>query len=211
MMRSAANNIKNQPMPAGVKALIFDDDSNRRSLIEELLANIGYSTVGCVSQINQLSEKLTEHNNKQSFDLLIVCQTQVHNDFLEQLKQTLAGYSVPVMMLSEDNSVEAINGAINAGIHNYLVLGVQGNRIKFSVDTAFANFRVIHKLQQKITELQNTLQNRITIEKAKGVIMKNKQLDENKAYTYLRNYSMERSLKIIDVANMVNATEELMN
>ena len=198
-------------MPAGLKALIFDSDGNRRSLIQELLTNIGYSTAGCVTQINQLSKQLAEQDYKKQFDMLVVCQSRVCNDFLEQLKQILEGCSVPVMMMSEDNSVEALNNAISAGIHTYMVLGVQANRMKFSVDTAFANFRVMQGMQQKIAELENALQNRITIEKAKGVIMKNKQFDEDKAYIYLRNYSMERGLKIIDVANMVNATEELMN
>ena len=211
MIRSAANNIKDQLMPAGIKALIFDSDSNRSSLIQELLANIGYSTASCVSQIDQLSKQLTQQNCQKKFDILIVCRSRVDKDFLEQLKQILEGCPVPVMMMSEDNSVEALNNAINAGVHTYMVLGVQANRIKFSVDTAFANFRVMQEMQQKITELQSALQNRITIEKAKGVIMKNKQFDEDKAYIYLRNYSMERGLKIIDVANMVNATEELMN
>ena len=211
MIGSAANNIKDQLMPAGIKALIFDSDTSRRALVQELLANIGYSTTDCISQTNQLSAKLAERDYTQKFDILIVCQTKVYNDFLEQLKQILTGCSVPVMMMSEDNSVEALNRAINAGIHMYMVLGVQRNRIKFSVDTAFANFRVIQGMQQKIVELQNTLQNRIIIEKAKGIIMKNKQLDESKAYVYLRSYSMERGLKIIDVANMINATEELMN
>ena len=69
----------------------------------------------------------------------------------------------------------------------------------------------MQSMQKQITELKNTLQDRIIIEKAKGVIMKNKQLDEDKAYVYLRNYSMDRGLKMVDVANMINATEELMN
>lgn len=198
-------------MPAGVKALILDSDNNRRALIQELLANIGYNTVGCIGNISQLPEQLVKQSNSRYFDILIICQTRIYNNFLEQLHQTLSGFSIPVMMMSEDNSAEALNQTISAGIHAYMLLGVQGNRIKFSVDTAFANFQVIQSMQQKITELQNTLQNRITIEKAKGVIMKNKQLDEGKAYVYLRNYSMHRGLKIVDVAKMINETEELMN
>lgn len=207
MVYSANENMEDRLHSAGVKALIFDNDINRCVLIQELLVNIGYSTVGCIGHISQLSEQL----NKRHFDILIVCQVRVSSDFLEQLKQTLAGCSLPVMMMSEDNSIEALSQVIGAGIHAYMVLGVQGNRIKFSVDTAFANFRVMQSMQQQIAELQNTLQNRIIIEKAKGVIMKNKQLSEGEAYVYLRNYSMGRGLKVVDVANMINATEELMN
>ena len=211
MIRSAASNIKDQLMPVGVKALIFDDDSNRRVLIRELLANIGYNTVACIGQIHQLSAQLAEPPSKHQFDILIVCQTQVYNDFLKKLQQALTNCYVPVLMMSEDSSEEALNKAIDAGIHMYMVLGVQGNRIKFSVDTAFAHFRVMQQMQKKIVQLQSTLQNRITIEKAKGVIMKTKQLDEREAYIYLRNYAMNRGLKIIDIAEMINVTEELMN
>lgn len=198
-------------MPVGIKALILDSDGNRRALIQEPLANIGYSTVGCIDHVNQLSEQLGEQADKQHFDILIVCQTRVYSDFLERLKQTLAGCTVPVMMMSEDNSVEALNQTISAGMHAYMVLGVQSNCITFSVDIAFATFRVIQAMQQQITQLENTLQSRIIIEKARGVIMKNRQLDGDRAYVYLRNYSMDRGLKIVDIAQMINETEKFMN
>lgn len=205
-MQLVANNIKDRLMPASVKALVVDEDSNRSALVQELLNNIGYKSTQYVGDISSLPKEI-----KEKVDLLVVCTAKLTAVYLENLKKIISVSTVPVLMMSEDASSDSMKKAMAIGVHAYMVLGVQGNRMKYFIDFAFANYGVVQKLQQEIIELRTSLSNRIAIEKAKGLVMKNKQLDEEDAYTYLRSYAMNRGLKMVDVATMINEAEEIMS
>lgn len=58
-------------------------------------------------------------------------------------------------------------------------------------------------LERKVDHLETKLEERKTIEKAKGILMKQKGIDENTAYTMLRNEAMKTRKSIRDIAEAV--------
>lgn len=202
------NRVTRLTMPASIKSLVVDSDAKRRVLVEELLGNIGYTTAESIPAIEDLS--LQENWQARASYLLVICTSAVTDELLRTLQSFLDKNPMPVLMMSEDVSTQTTNKAIDAGVSCFLTLHVQGNRIEQAIDSAFANFTVLQELKTQITDLRTQLHDRVTIEKAKGLIIKNKHLDEKQAYQYLRDYSMKKSMKMIDVANMVIAAAELL-
>jgi len=199
----------NNPMPASIKSLLVDADGQRRMLVEELLSNMGYSTVASFASVEQISASVpsVEDNNL----LLILYVDALTDSTTQQIQHFLTHRPMPLLMLVEEIDKAQMRKAMKAGVSAFVSLGVKGNRIKQAIDSAFANFAVVCDLQQQITSLKDRLDSRVIIDKAKGLVMKNRGMDEAEAYQYLREYAMKKGKKLIDIAQMTIATAELLD
>ncbi|WP_315079371.1 ANTAR domain-containing protein [uncultured Clostridium sp.] len=75
--------------------------------------------------------------------------------------------------------------------------------LKNSIDIIFQGKKRILKLQQQVQNLENTLEDRKLIEKAKGNIMEDKNMSENEAFRYIQKLSMDLGKKMSDVAALI--------
>ena len=204
---SISNIADRMALPVGVRSLIVDNDPNRQMWVEELLCNFGYSTALCCADLNELHKEFSGLENGPK--LVILCTDKVSERLLKQLEQFTAVYPLPVLMLAEDTSPASIRSALEAGVTGYMVVGVQGNRIKQAIETTLVQFDVITELKAEIRSLQAQLNDRIVIEKAKGLVMKSRGISEDEAYRYLRDYSMKKGIKLARVAEIILTTAEI--
>ena len=210
MIRAVIDNqISRVASPKRIRSLVVDGDSQRRILVEELLSNMGYSTLESAESIADLASG-TKRLDDQNL-LLVLCVDSATDHLISQLQIFLKSRAMPVLMLAENIDQDGMRNAMKSGVTAFLSLSVQGNRVKQAIDSAFANFSVVNDLQQKISALDSRLENRVTIDKAKGLVMKTKGLDESQAYSYMREYAMKNGKKLIEVAEMTIATAELLD
>ena len=80
------------------------------------------------------------------------------------------------------------------------------------MDVAIARFREFHALRSELEKTKNTLEERKLVDKAKGIVMQQRQCSENEAYNILRKLSMENNKRISEVAEqIISITEALSN
>ncbi|MGD8810993.1 MAG: ANTAR domain-containing protein, partial [Gammaproteobacteria bacterium] len=116
----------------------------------------------------------------------------------------------PIVLFSEDDHPETMQQAVAAGVNAYIVLGISGNRLRTAVDLAFVNFRQTETLRLKVIEAETALRDRKVIERAKGIIMQQRGVDEAAAYGLLRDRAMRQAVRIADVARMVNDASDML-
>lgn len=76
-----------------------------------------------------------------------------------------------------------------------------------SVNMIFQSRRKMAKLQKKVENLENKMEERKIIEKAKKLLIKNKGLTENEAFRFIQKKSMNTGEKMINIAkNIINST-----
>lgn len=75
--------------------------------------------------------------------------------------------------------------------------------LKNSIDIIFQGKKTILRLQQKVQNLENTLEERKLIEKAKGKIMNTESVTENEAFRYIQKVSMNLGKKMSEVATLI--------
>ena len=92
-------------------------------------------------------------------------------------------------MFASDATPETIRKAVRAGVSAYVVDGLEKSRIKSIVAVAVARFEDFQRLK--------------LVERAKGMLMKTRGLDEAGAYALLRKTAMDRKLKLVEVAQLV--------
>jgi response regulator NasT len=78
------------------------------------------------------------------------------------------------------------------------------------IDAAVARFHMIHKIRVELAATKAALEERKIVDRAKGILMRAKGLDEDAAYALLRKTAMDQGRKLVDVAQaLVTVTEML--
>jgi response regulator NasT len=106
-------------------------------------------------------------------------------------------------MFSEDAASATIQAAVRAGVSAYIVDGLQRERITPILEVAIARFREFQALRDELAEIKHTLAERKLVDRAKGILMEQRGLDEEAAYQALRRMAMERRRRVGEVARDV--------
>lgn len=93
--------------------------------------------------------------------------------------------------------------AVDAGVASFVVDGLRPDRVRPIVETALSRFAAFETLKRERDEARSQLAERKLIEKAKGILMQHKSLNEEQAYTALRKAAMKQGRRIADIAQSI--------
>ncbi|QDU98352.1 ANTAR domain-containing response regulator [Lignipirellula cremea] len=88
----------------------------------------------------------------------------------------------------------------------FLLRPLQNNRLDRVLQEAADCFSESERLRQENQELRQCLEDRKIIEKAKGILMKTRNIDENRAFHHLQHVARSQSIKMVDVARVILST-----
>ena len=116
----------------------------------------------------------------------------------------------PIVMFTDDANSDTIQAAIKAGVTAYIVAGMQPERLKPILEVAQARFEADRALREELKTAQGRLAERKIIERAKGIVMQQKQISEDDAFRLMRKLAMDRNLTLLEVAQqLLNVTQLL--
>jgi response regulator NasT len=143
-------------------------------------------------------------------DVIIIGIENPSRDVLEQMFQVSKLVSRPVAMFVDRSDDGMIQAAVEAGVSAYVVDGLRKERVKAIVDTAVSRFNAFDRLQRELVAARNELASRKITERAKGILMRTRQLSEEEAYTLLRQTAMNEKRKLVDIAQSVVTAASLL-
>jgi two-component system, response regulator / RNA-binding antiterminator len=187
-----------------LKILIVDDSAERTRLIEEGLRDAGQTAVthapfhGLVRVIEDLSP-----------DIIVMDLGNPNRDFLEHMFSLSKAIQKPVAMFVDQSSEQAMLDAVEAGVSAYVVDGLRRDRVKPILDLAIARFRAFERIKQERDEARAALDARMTIDRAKRILMRSRSLSEEEAYALLRASAMKQSRSMADIATALIVANEL--
>jgi response regulator NasT len=115
----------------------------------------------------------------------------------------------PVAMFVDNSDRATIQAAVDAGVSTYVVDGLEKERVRPIIDIAISRFHALRRLQEELAEAKEALEARKVIERAKGILMKQKNLSEEEAYNLLRRTAMRHKRKLLDIARSVVTAAEM--
>jgi response regulator NasT len=190
-----------------LKALLVNDDLERSELIRQALRACAHEVVGDAPTGADLPAVVGEHDP----DLLVIDCPVPGNALLAGLRELALQCPMPVVLFTGESSLDVIRRALSAGVSAYIVDGFEPARIGAIVNVALARFSETERLRRELAETRAHLVERKTVERAKGILMKQRGFDEPQAYHALRKMAMDRNLRIGEVAENVIAVAELLN
>jgi response regulator NasT len=78
------------------------------------------------------------------------------------------------------------------------------------IDAAVARFEEFKYLRTALKEANEKLSDRKVVERAKGLIMKQRSISEDDAYNMLRSMAMQKNIRIGQLAKQIIETAELL-
>jgi response regulator NasT len=188
------------------RILVIDESQHRAVDICTGLIQAGHQVAAVLPSAFELIERIEEIKP----DIILIETESPSRDTLEHLGVMNREMPHPVVMFSQDGDSETIRSAVKAGVAAYVVDGFEIGRLKPVVDVAVARFEEHQALRQELADASRKLSERKTIEKAKGILMKSRGLDEDAAYAALRKLAMERSQPLARVADNVVEMAQLL-
>lgn len=177
----------NRRKPDGMKVLIIDPDEARAALVAEGLADVHPLEITRVSSFEQVEGDLA----RLAPDVIVIASDSPDRDTLESLREATGGNRRPVVMFVDQSSPDLAEAAVEAGVAAYVVDGLSAGRVRSVIEVAMSRFKLMQKLRNDLSKTQADLASRKFIERAKGLLMKERSLDEDGAYKLLRKLAMD--------------------
>ena len=189
-----------------MRVLILDESAERGQVLRGGLEHAGYEVAGIVSSPFDLQDAVARLQP----DVIIIDTDSPSRDALEHLCVMGRDQPRPIVMFAVDGDAATIREAVRAGVSAYVVDGLEPERVKAIVEVACARFEELQSLRSELAEANRKLSERKLVERAKGLLMKARGVDEQEAYQLLRTLAMNRSKRIGDAAQDVIAAVELL-
>jgi two-component system, response regulator / RNA-binding antiterminator len=203
--RSGANGMAQplqQPIAmseAALRILLVDQNVTRASILEEGLREAGYSNVTVVRDMQNLLRRIVDADP----DVICIDLENPNRDVLEQMFQVSRAVRRPVAMFVDRSDSDMIKAAVESGVGAYVVDGLRKERVKAVLDMAISRFKAFNDLREELDRARQALDERKVIERAKGILMKERSLTEEAAYALLRKAAMSDNKRVIEIAQAV--------
>jgi response regulator NasT len=188
-----------------IRLLIAEDDENARSLIVDLLATMGHSVVAEVSTGREAFERAKDV----APDVVLL---DVHMpdgsgiEAAERITQSIPG--IAVVLFSGDQTVTLSERDVEAtAAIAFLPKPAPPRVLDSTIRLAAQRAKELAYAKQDADAARQQLENRKTIERAKGILMRRTGASEQEAYRILQRTSQDRSVPMVEIAKAVLASE----
>jgi two-component system, response regulator / RNA-binding antiterminator len=192
--------------PAGLRVMLVDDSEKRMEMLARALDADGHKVIARLDSKMDL-RGLVEQCQP---DIIFIEVDAPGRDTLESLDQLNRECPRPVVLFAARSNADITRRAVRAGVSAYVVNGLHPSRLNSLMEVAIARFEMHQALGRQLAQAHTRLADQRDIEKAKGILMKRRGIDEVEAYSLLRKMAMDRNTQIGEVARAVLTTADVL-
>ncbi len=189
-----------------MRIVIVDDSGLRATVLEEGLREAGYDDIHVVPPHGAFVARI----ERMAPDVVLMDLGNPSRDTLEEMLVVSRALARPIAMFVDQSDDQMIGAAIDAGVSAYVVDGLRKDRVKSILELAIRRFNAFAKMQGELEEARSALADRKTIDRAKALLMKSRNLPEPDAYALLRTTAMNQGRKIVEVAEALITAHSLL-
>ena len=189
-----------------LRVMIVDNDVERTKPLKQSLLDTGYEVIAHLRDTVNLDDACCELKP----DIVIIDTDSPSRDTLENICVITINEPRPIVMFTHDGDKEQIKLATQAGVCAYVVGSIPNERLRPVIDAAVARFEEFKHLREALNEANNKLNERKVIERAKGLIMKQRKIDEEEAYSLLRSMAMQKNMRIASLSEQIVEAAQLL-
>jgi response regulator NasT len=179
--------------------VIAEDEALIRMDLAEMLAEQGYEVVGEAGDGARAIELAEEHRP----DLVILDVKMPVLDGIAAAERIAERRIAPVVILTAFSQRELVERARDAGAMAYLVKPFSVTDLVPAIEMAVSRFAEVHALEQEVADLQDRLETRKTVDRAKSVLQGQLGLSEPDAFRWIQKTAMDLRLSMREVAQGV--------
>ncbi|MGC9334156.1 MAG: ANTAR domain-containing response regulator [Anaerolineae bacterium] len=188
-------------MTERTRVIIADDESIIRMDLREMLSNLGYLVVGEVgdgrSAVNLARELRPE---------IVIMDIKFEGeefDGIDAARILTEEKIAPVLLLTAYSQRDLVMRAREAGVVGYLVKPFRESDLVPAIEVALARFVEFRAVEDQVGDLQEALETRKFVDRAKGILMDSQSLSEAEAFRRIQKMSMNTRKPMKDVAEAI--------
>lgn len=140
-------------------------------------------------------------------DVAILDTAASGGDWFAALRSIREKIKIPVILLGGGLSTALVDKAIAAGAGGFLAKPVRKEELWPAIEVAAVHDHELKELKDRVTILENALENRKSVERAKGVLMRQRGLTEPEAFRRMQKLAMDKRTTLLRIAEAILLTE----
>ncbi len=181
---------------AQTRLVIADDESLIRMNLKETLVGLGYLVVG---EAGDGVSAITLARQLQP-DLVVMDIKMPKLDGIQAAEVLTQERIAPVLLLTAYSDRELVDRAREAGVVAYLVKPFREADLLPAIEVAMARFQELRALDKQLGDLQEAMETRKIVERAKGLLMETQGLNEAEAFRRIQQLSMNTRKPMKEIA-----------
>ena len=194
-------------MGPSTRILVVEPNELRLDDIVGALQAAGWSDVKALQEVSAITETVKDYEP----DIVLIDLANPDRDTLEHITLASGAGKRAVALFVDRTDEDLTKAALKAGVSAYVVDGLDLSRIRPVLETAIERFKIIRQMQTELDAAKQALEDRKTIDRAKGFLMRNRNMSEEEAYSLLRKAAMDQGKRVIDVAQALVTAADLLS
>jgi AmiR/NasT family two-component response regulator len=184
---------------AKLRIVIADDEPIIRLDLKNMLAALGYDVVGEAGD----GAKAVEAARNLSPDLVILDIKMPNMDGIDAAKLISEEKIAPILFLTAYSDVDLVHRAKEAGVYSYLVKPFKEADLLPAIEIAMSRWEELQELDKHAKDLEDKLETRKAVDRAKGILMDQYGLKEQEAFRRIQVQSMNTRKSMREIAEAI--------
>ena len=185
--------------PGAVRVVVAEDEAIIRLDLVETLREQGFDVVADTGRGDEAVQLVAEHRP----DVAILDIKMPGLDGIEVAQRIAPQRGTAVVILTAFSQRDLVEQAREAGAMTYLIKPYRRDALVPAVELALARYREMEALEGQIDDLEDRLEVRKIVERAKGRLIDEQDLSEQDAYAFIQRTAMSQRRTMRDVAGDV--------
>jgi AmiR/NasT family two-component response regulator len=181
-----------------LRILLADEDPGALKVTAGQVRELGHTPTEIAVNLREAAEAIARDDP----DLAIVVIYENDEHALDLIEEIDAFSSGPVIALLDGEDPEFVAEAAERGIFAY-ARQETADSIQGAIEVSMRRWRERHDLAEQVERLENALERRALIERAKGILMERHNVDDRAAFQRVREHARSTNRTVVDVAAAV--------
>jgi AmiR/NasT family two-component response regulator len=187
------------------RVIIADDETIQRMDLKDVLIKQGYLVVGeagdGASAVNLAREVRP--------DVVIMDIRMPDMDGIAAAEVLTREKIAPVLLLTAFSDQPLVDRAKEAGVVSYIVKPLKESQVTPAIEVALARYAEFRSLEDKTRTLNDQLETRKVVDRAKGLLMEKQGLTEQEAFRKIQKASMNNRKSMREIAEAILLTNQM--
>ena len=184
--------------PLRLRVLVADEEAVRLEETAGIARGLGHDVVARELAAEGAARSIREETP----ELAIVVLHADHEHALELIGEIVDEGICPVIVQSDDGDPEFAARAAERGVFE-VTTPIEADALQTAIEVAVRRFEELEELTEQVENLEGALQRRAIVERAKGILMERRGIDERAAFELLRDRARSSNRTLVDVAQSV--------
>lgn len=190
-----------------IAIVIAHPDEETRTTLTEAIDELGYH----VQRAVDTKRGLLEECDRQRPDLIISGIDMPDGNAIEALINISEQDPLPAIIVTDNESLRDVEHALQDHVMAYLLQPIEKDRIQPTIYLVLRRFEQFEALHDEVQDLRQALSDRKMIERAKGILMSQGNLDEDEAFRRLQKMASDKRTKLVNIADAIITAQEALS